>query len=196
MTDLSMRSESPASPALFQAPLGADTRAAWILVALMVLLPTMGVPMQVLLLQDTFKSALLVFATLTAAVLFFWPQRDRPTHVVWHQIMWLPGALMLYALASMAWSHAYLAGVEAVRWFVLGLLLVLGANTLTPLRMTHLAWGIHIGAVLGATLLDGGFGYRNLPLIGAGALVIAVLIAIFSYWLEQSGNDILPEPAE
>ena len=145
-----MRSESPASPALFQAPLGADTRAAWILVALMVLLPTMGAPMQVLLLQDTFKSALLVFATLTAAVLFFWPQRDRPTHVVWHQIMWLPGALMLYALASMAWSHAYLAGVEAVRWFVLGLLLVLGANTLTPLRMTHLAWGIHIGAVLGA----------------------------------------------
>ena len=69
-------------------------------------------------------------------------------------------------------------------------------NLASSLIPTGFNVGIAIGAVLGATLLDGGFGYRNLPLIGAGALVIAVLIAIFSYWLEQSGNDILPEPAE
>ena len=29
--------------------------------------------------------------------------------------MWLPLALMFYAIGSMAWSHAYLGGVEAVR---------------------------------------------------------------------------------
>ena len=29
--------------------------------------------------------------------------------------MWLPLALMFYAIGSMLWSHAYLSGVEAVR---------------------------------------------------------------------------------
>jgi len=45
--------------------------------------------------------------------------------------------------------------------------------------------GIAIGAVLGAALLDSGFGYRNLPLIGAGALVLATAVALISYWYER-----------
>lgn len=45
--------------------------------------------------------------------------------------------------------------------------------------------GIAIGAVLGAGLLDAGFGYRNLPFIGAVAMVLAALIAIGSYWAER-----------
>jgi DHA1 family inner membrane transport protein len=45
--------------------------------------------------------------------------------------------------------------------------------------------GIAIGAILGATLLEAGFGYRNLPLIGSAALVLAVLIASWSWWLER-----------
>lgn len=45
--------------------------------------------------------------------------------------------------------------------------------------------GIAIGAVLGSTLLEHGFGYRNLPLIGTIALVLAVGVAVFSYLLER-----------
>ena len=55
---------------------------------------------------------------------------------------------MVYALISTAWSHTYLAGVEAIRWFLFSLILFLGLNTLTQIRITHLAWGIHIGAVV------------------------------------------------
>lgn len=56
--------------------------------------------------------------------------------------------------------------------------------------------GIAMGAVLGSTLLENGFGYRNLPLIGAVALVLAVLIAISSYWLELRDRPAMPAPAE
>ncbi|SEQ04888.1 MFS transporter, DHA1 family, inner membrane transport protein [Devosia sp. YR412] len=69
-------------------------------------------------------------------------------------------------------------------------------NLASALIPTGFNVGIALGAVLGASLLDSGFGYRNLPLIGTAALIIAVFIAIFSYWLEQHSDDILPRPAE
>src|SRR3954471_2058077 len=55
---------------------------------------------------------------------------------------------MAYALASMAWSHTFLGGVEAIRWFVFSLLAWLGVNALSRERLPALAWGIHAGAVL------------------------------------------------
>ena len=55
--------------------------------------------------------------------------------------MWLPLALMAYALGSMAWSHTYLGGVEAIRWFIFSLLLWLGVNTLSRERLPTLALG-------------------------------------------------------
>jgi O-antigen ligase len=51
--------------------------------------------------------------------MFFWHQRNRRDGLRWHALMWLPLALMFYAIGSMAWSHAYLGGVEAIRWFIL-----------------------------------------------------------------------------
>ena len=49
--------------------------------------------------------------------------------------------------------------------------------------------GIAIGAVLGASLLESGFGYRNLPLIGVAALIVAVAVAVLSYvWERRSGS--------
>ncbi|HEV7345982.1 MAG TPA: MFS transporter [Devosia sp.] len=49
--------------------------------------------------------------------------------------------------------------------------------------------GIAIGAVLGAALLEAGFGYQNLPLIGVVALVMAVAFAVLSYvWERRSGG--------
>lgn len=69
-------------------------------------------------------------------------------------------------------------------------------NLASALIPTGFNIGIAIGAVFGAALLENGFGYRNLPLIGTAALVIAVLIAIYSYWLELRRSDILPAAAE
>ncbi len=120
---------------------------AGILSFMMLLVPAIGVPDE-LLLQDSLKSMVASFAVLGAALAFFWLQRRRVRAPHWHTLMWLPISLMLYALGSMAWSHAYLGGVEAVRWFIFSLLLWLGMNTLTPTRLPALAWGIHGGAVI------------------------------------------------
>ena len=117
--------------------------------ALMILLvPALGVT-SYLMLQDTFKSALVAFGVLAAALLFFWQQRGRSTPLLWHGLVLLPLALMLYALVSMAWSHTYLAGVEAIRWFIFTLALWLGLNTFKQRNhVMLLAWGIHAGAAV------------------------------------------------
>ncbi|MFZ3126604.1 MAG: O-antigen ligase family protein [Rhodoferax sp.] len=117
-----------------------------LLAAMMFLLPALGVPSE-LMLQDTLKSAVVAFGVLGAALLFFWQQRQRSAPLQWHGLVWLPIVLMGYALGSMAWSHTYLAGVEAIRWFLFALLLWLGLNTLTPHNLPRLLWGIHGGAV-------------------------------------------------
>ncbi len=118
-----------------------------IFACMMFLAPAMGVPNEEML-QDTLKSIIVSFAAIGAALLFFWQQRNRRDGLRWHALVWLPLALMAYALGSMAWSHTYLAGVEAIRWFVFSLLLWLGANTLSREKVPNLAWGIHLGAVV------------------------------------------------
>lgn len=118
-----------------------------ILTLTMFLTPAAGVPSE-LMLQDTLKSAIVSFGVLIAALVFFWQQRHRTEPLLWHGMVWLPVVLMLYALGSMVWSHTYLAGVEAIRWFILSLLMWLGLNTLTRQNLPLLLWGIHGGAVV------------------------------------------------
>lgn len=118
-----------------------------ILLALMMFFtPALGVPHEEML-QDTLKSIIVSFVTLGAALILFWRQRNRRDAMRWHFVMWLFIALMLYALGSMIWSHTYLAAVEAIRWFVLAVLMWLTLNTLSRDRMPILAMGIHWGAV-------------------------------------------------
>ncbi|HUR88218.1 MAG TPA: O-antigen ligase family protein [Ramlibacter sp.] len=115
------------------------------LVALMLFLaPTLGATKEELL-QDTLKSAIVVFGTLAAAIVFAWSKRRGRTPMVWHAGLALPLLLMLYALGSMAWSHTYLAGVEAVRWFIFALLMGVCVNTLTRERLPWVSWGIAAG---------------------------------------------------
>ena len=112
---------------------------------MMFLTPAIGVPNEVML-QDTLKSIVVAFAAVGAGLLFFWQQRNRRDGLRWHAIMWLPLSLMFYALGSMLWSHTYLGGVEAIRWFIFSLILWLGINTFSRQRTSYLFEGIHWGA--------------------------------------------------
>ena len=119
-----------------------------LLLSLMIAMtPALGYPGEELL-QDTLKSILVSFFTLAAAFAFFLARRKSGSTLAVHAILLLPLTLMLYALGSMAWSHAYLGGVEAVRWFLFAMIVFLGLNAFTLERATHLAWGIHLGAVI------------------------------------------------
>ncbi len=143
------------------------TRGDWtvlIFALMMVFAPGMGVPHEEML-QDTLKSIIVSFAALGAALLFFWQQRNRRDGLRWHAIMYLPLALMLYALGSMVWSHTYLGGVEAIRWFVLSVIVWLALNTLNRDRTMVLAWGIHWGAVVASlwTALQFWVDFRYFP---------------------------------
>lgn len=116
-----------------------------ILALMMFVVPAIGVPNEMML-QDTLKSIVVSFAAVGAGLLFFWQQRNRRDGLRWHALMWLPMSLMLYALGSMVWSHTYLGGVEAIRWFIFSLILWLGINTLCRQRIPYLFEGIHWGA--------------------------------------------------
>ena len=117
------------------------------LAATIFLAPVVGVPSE-LMLQDTLKSMLVSTGALLAALVFFRRQRQSPEAWRWHPVMWLPLSLMGYALGSMLWSHTYLAGVEAIRWFIFSLLLWLGINGFRREHFSLLANAIHWGAVL------------------------------------------------
>lgn len=138
---------------------------AFALLAFMVFLaPAVGVPGE-LMLQDTLKSLIVAFCTLGAALQFFLAQRQRTQPLHWHAVLWLPLLLMAYALGSMAWSHPYLGGVEAVRWFIFALIAWLGLNLLTRERMRALAWCIHGGALVASlwTVLQFWTGFSLFP---------------------------------
>lgn len=118
-----------------------------ILSLMMFLAPALGSPREELL-QDTLKSIIVSFGALAAALWLLWQWRGRAVQAQWHGLVALPLLLMAHALGSMAWSHTYLGGVEAVRWFIFALLLWVGAQVLTRERVITLAWGIHAGAVV------------------------------------------------
>ena len=120
-----------------------------VLAATLLLAAAIGVPHERML-QDTLKSSLVVLGTLTASAVLLWQQGRSGQGWRWHPVLALPLLLLFYALASMGWSHRYLAGVEAVRWFVLALLMWVGLHSLSLARLPMLAQGIHGGAVLAA----------------------------------------------
>ena len=135
---------SAAAPATPHRP---DDRVAVVLAAMMLLVPALGVPSE-LVLQDTLKSALVAFGTLIAALLLCRARLREPAALAWHPVLGLPVLLLVWALGSMAWSHPYLAGVEAIRWALFAVLVWLGLNVLSLQRLPLLATGLHWGAVL------------------------------------------------
>ncbi|CCV15683.1 putative transporter [Mesorhizobium sp. STM 4661] len=83
----------------------------------------------------------------------------------------------------------------------------------TPIQTRILAWtadasnlasslipsgfnvGIALAASLGAAMLNGGYGYRSLPVVGAMAMLVAVAVAFASYIAEERGKATPPVPA-
>lgn len=126
-----------------------DGWAAALLAIMLFLAPAVGVPGEEML-QDTLKSIVVAFSTLVAALLFLLAQRGEARALRWHGVVALPLLLMAYALGSMAWSHAYLGGVEAVRWFLFALIAWLALNTFSRERLPLLAWCVHLGALAAA----------------------------------------------
>ncbi len=135
---------------MMQAFLGRREGATLALALTIFLLPTVGLPSE-LMLQDTLKSMVASVGVLVAAGLFFWQSRSNFEPWRWHWVMWLPLLLTVYALGSMAWSHTYLAGVEAIRWFIFSALLWLSINAFRRDKFHDsfalLAQAIHWGAV-------------------------------------------------
>ena len=118
-----------------------------LLAAMLFLAPALGVPNEEML-QDTLKSIVVSGLALFALLVFFWRERHRTAALRWHALMALPLALAAYALGSMVWSHAFLGGAEALRWWVLSVILWLGLTSFSRERFNLLAWGIHGGALV------------------------------------------------
>jgi MFS transporter, DHA1 family, inner membrane transport protein len=54
--------------------------------------------------------------------------------------------------------------------------------------------GIAAAASLGAAMLNAGLGYRSLPLVGAVALAVAVVVALISHGWEKRSGGVPPSP--
>jgi DHA1 family inner membrane transport protein len=98
------------------------------------------------------------------------------------------------AIAVVAWGGVNFAFGSPVQSRVLAWAAD-APNLASALIPTGFNIGIAIAAVLGSTLLENGFGYRNLPLIGTGALVLAVIVAVVSYAWEMRAGVTPPVPA-
>jgi MFS transporter, DHA1 family, inner membrane transport protein len=55
--------------------------------------------------------------------------------------------------------------------------------------------GIALAAFIGATMLNAGYGYRSLPLLGIAAMIVATAVALWSYMSEQRSGATPPVPA-
>ncbi len=133
------------------AEIGRGDWTAIILALMLFFTPALGVPNEFML-QDTLKSMIVAFMSLGAALILFWRQRNRRDAMRWHFVMWLPMMLCVYALGSMVWAHTYLAGVEAIRWFLFAVIVWLVLNCMTRERFPMMAWAVHLGAFAVALL--------------------------------------------
>jgi len=116
---------------------------------MLTLTPALGVPNEEML-QDTLKSMVAAIFTLLAALFFFWQQRNRRDGLRWHAILWFPVLLLVYSLGSMVWSHTYLAGGEAIRWFIFSAVAWLILNISNRQNINMFFAGIHWGAFVAA----------------------------------------------
>lgn len=101
---------------------------------------------------------------------------------------------MAMAVATILWGGVNFAFGSPVQSRVLAWAAD-APNLVSALIPTGFNIGIAIGAVLGASLIDGGYGYGVLPLIGAVCSALAAGIAILSAIWDRSTGAQPPVPA-
>lgn len=126
----------------------------------------------------------------------------------------MPSLIAMLALQAVVLALLYLAAPYPLP--LVATVFVWGALNFaigTPIQTRILSWtadapslasslipsgfnvGIAMAASLGAAMLNAGLGYRSLPLAGAVALAIAVVVALISYGWEQRSTAMPPLPA-
>ncbi len=126
----------------------------------------------------------------------------------------LPSLITILAIQTILFAGLYVAAPHPIAMSVV-VLLWGGANFAfgSPLQSRMLMWaadapnltsaliptgfnvGIAIGAILGASLLDAGMGYRALPVIGMVSLALSVIIVAISAMLERRSGATPPQGA-
>ncbi|SFV30043.1 MFS transporter, DHA1 family, inner membrane transport protein [Devosia crocina] len=104
---------------------------------------------------------------------------------------------MLMAVTTIIWGGVNFAFGSPVQSRVLAWAAD-APNLVSALIPTGFNVGIAIGAILGAALIDAGFGYGVLPLIGAACSALSAAIALLSaIWDRRTGaTPPIPAPAE
>jgi len=116
----------------------------------------------------------------------------------------MPSLMAIMTLQVLVYVGLYFA--SPYPWLMAGTVLLWGGVNFafgSPVQSRVLAWtadapnlasalipsgfniGIAIAVTLASNLLESGFGYRNLPWLGAIAMALAVAIAVLSYALEK-----------
>jgi DHA1 family inner membrane transport protein len=123
----------------------------------------------------------------------------------------MPALMAMMILQAIALAMIYLAGSYVVP-MVLLLALWGGLNFSigTAIQTRILSWtadapnlaaslipsgfniGIALAAFIGAQLLDGGYGYRSLPLLGVLSMLVGTLVALFSATAERRAAKLPP----
>lgn len=120
----------------------------------------------------------------------------------------MPSLVALLLLQSLVLAGMYAASPYPLP--MIAIVFVWGAVSFaigTPIQTRILTWsadapnlassiipagfnvGIAIAATVGATLLDAGFGYRSLPIIGIGAMIVGAGIALASHLSELRAGE-------
>jgi O-antigen ligase len=111
--------------------------------------PAFGVPVEEMY-PDTFKSMVIALGALVSTALLFWSTRQQTFLVRWHSALWLPLVLAFSSAIGIGWSHAYLAGVETLRWLIFTLFAWTTLQIAESEDTEILAWAIHVAASIAA----------------------------------------------
>lgn len=97
---------------------------------------------QQLFFADTIKSVAAALIVQISLLTWLWTSRKNPT-INWNHLFFAPLALAIFAIVSTTWSPAHTALIEAGRWFLFSLALIVGYNSLRQSDFGAIASTLH-----------------------------------------------------
>lgn len=97
---------------------------------------------QQLFFADTIKSVAAALIIQISLLIWLWTSRKNPK-ISWNFLFFAPLALAIFAIASTTWSPAHTALIEAGRWFLFSLALIVGYNSLRHSDFDAIASTLH-----------------------------------------------------